>query len=158
MLSKFNDKHPLRTLFGGSDEIKISVNGKVKDRFGEDLPTSLSSEGHVLVNVPFLGKIDHYRICDLVAIHFKDFDHLPISVYDQIEASHIDSDFKNNHAGNIGYRFKGDRLEYPKGSGYYIIPGFPRRAINSNGELLSTKKNDKLVDDIKFEFAEKVPL
>lgn len=58
-----------------------------------------------------------------------------------MQAFHIDGNKSNNHANNIGYRFTVVPLEL-ENTGYYYIPGYPKRYINKNGEIVAYKNGE----------------
>lgn len=144
MLSKFNQTKPAVKIKGGDGKCFVTYLGAVKDEFGNDLPYSLNSNNEKIVHVQFLDVVGTYRVVDLICLHFKDFEHFDKNLLNDIIAFNIDGDVNNLHASNIGYHFKDGKLEVPGYDGFYYVPGFPRRAINRDGLIISTKKLEPL--------------
>lgn len=124
------------TAVPGFDRVLISLKGSVKDKWGDDLPWDLDSDGYRII--PSLGR---KRVIDLQAIVFKCFD-LPFSLHEEVLAFPINGDKENRDIENIGYRFKSGKLEIPKHSGFYYIPGFLKYGINNSGDLICTEDGE----------------
>jgi len=132
----------LTNLIDSKGEFYINILGNVKDRFGENISTELDSDGNITVKVLSWDGRRDYRVIDLVAIHFKDL-HIPKEKYNDVIAFTLDSDKKNIHASNIGYRFK-EKIEAKDFSGFYHVPAFTKIALNELGEVINVKTKNKL--------------
>lgn len=144
MFYRFNAKNKVLPILGGSGSEYISLSGKVKNDVMDDLKTRKDSEGHVVVDVQYLNKYGRHRIVDIMATHFKFMEHLTFDCLDKVRGFCIDGDYENLMPENIGYRFEDGKLEVPNKKGFFYIPGFPRRAIDVKGDLISTLSLDEL--------------
>lgn len=133
----------LTNLIGSNGKYLINNDGQIKDIKGNDIPVTRDSEGHKVVTC--LGWAGHqeYRVIDLMALQFKNLQ-IPVEDYDKVIAFVIDGNKDNAHASNIGYRFKGGKLEFKKMPGFYYIPGFPYITINENGVVINIKTLQKM--------------
>lgn len=118
------------TAVPGYEGILISLRGSVKDKYGDDLPWEVDSDGYRII--PFLGR---KRVIDLLAITFKCFD-LPLSFHGEVLAFPVNGNKEDLGIENIGYRFKSGKLEIPEHSGFYYVPGFLKYGINTSGDLI----------------------
>lgn len=144
MLYRFNDNKKVLPIIGGTGSEFVTINGKIKNEYMDDLPIVINELGELTVNIMFLNELKLHRVIDIVVTHFKFMEHLSIDQLKEVVAFPIDGNNSNTHPGNLGYRFKQGQLEYKENLGYYYVPGFPRRAINSKGELLSTLSGNPL--------------
>lgn len=138
MFEKYDVRNKFVEVIGHSyKKTYITPHGVVLDDNFTPLETRLDSNGNVEVELVFLGALDWYKVADLVACHFKFLPKKP-EVLKLVQAFHIDGNKSNNHANNIGYRFTVVPLEL-ENTGYYYIPGYPKRYINENGEIVTFK-------------------
>lgn len=75
---------------------------------------------------------------DLLAKHFKFLEELPYYMSVTVKGFPLDGDPTHTHADNTGYIFDGMFLDHPFLKGYRIIPSFPTRSINVDGDLVDT--------------------
>lgn len=126
----------LTNLLGSGNKFLINIKGQIKDNFGNDVPFRRDADGNKIVYcLGWAGERD-YRVIDLVALQCKALK-LPESDYDKVIAFTIDRNPDNTHAENIGYRFKGGRLEHAVYKGFYYVPGIPGIVINMAGKVFS---------------------
>lgn len=144
MLKTFNSFKNVLPILGGSEKEFVTVSGKIKNEDMVELETFEDSNGDLMITVLFLGRLSSYRVIDIVAVHFKFMEHLPFDVLRRVEAFPIDGNQRHTHAGNLGYRFKDAPVLVEGTEDFFYIPGFPRRAINNRGELISTLDNKAL--------------
>jgi hypothetical protein len=140
MFKRYENTEGFIELKGSNNQYFINVDGCIKDASGSSIPYNLDHEGYATVHCLGWDGEREYRIADLMVIQFK-YLYIPIGDYDKITAFHIDSNKYNLHASNIGYRFKGGKLEYVKQPGFYYVPGLTKLAINSEGILYNTINN-----------------
>lgn len=138
MLTRFNDINKTLPLLGGNGSVFITLNGKLKNELMDDIPLTKNDDGDLVVETLFLNEPGCYRVIDLVVIHFKFLEHLPFNKLKEVIAYPFDGNKSNTHPGNLGYRFKSGKLELDDHPGFYYVPGFARRAVNINGDLIST--------------------
>ncbi len=139
MFKRYVFREGLTNLMGSDGEFCINIHGRVKDKFGDNIPTSLDDDGNVVVTVKSWDGLREYRVIDLVAIHFKDLC-IPKENYSDVLAFTLDGDKNNVHAKNIGYRFK-NKIEVKSHPGFYYIPGFTRYGIDIDGNLLNVERS-----------------
>ena len=144
MLKTFNSFNDVLPILGGSGKDFVTVSGKIKNEDMTDFETTKDCNGDLIVTVSFLGKLGSYRVIDIIVTHFKFMEHLPFKILKKVEAFPIDGNKENTHAGNLGYRFKDGPLLVNGTDDFYYVPGFPRRAINDQGNLISTLDNKVL--------------
>lgn len=138
MFRRYKFIEGLTSLVGSNGKYLINYLGQVKDNMGNDIPTQLDDDGHLVVDViGYLG-FGKYRIIDLMAIQYKDLK-IPASAYMKVKAFVIDSDKTNVQAKNVGYRFEGKRLEVAGRPGFYYVPSYTSVAINDEGALLNVR-------------------
>lgn len=127
-------------LQGSGGSALINVQGQIFDSKGKELPYGENQEGDKTVVCPGWDGIREYRVIDLVALQFK---RLVIGMenYGSVIAFVIDGDKQNTHASNVGYRFKGGKLEVKNHPGFYYVPGATGVAINASGVLLRVLSN-----------------
>lgn len=128
MFEKFENVKS-KSIIGNANNLTITPYGLIMTEDGNLVPTEKDSNDNVIVDINFLGRYDKFRVVDLVAIHFKGFDRTGIDL-SQIEGFHLDGDKSNNHASNVGYRFKSFPLESVSFKNYFHIPGQPNYLIN----------------------------
>lgn len=138
MFKRYVYNEGLTSLTGSNGQYLINIMGQIKDKFGNDVQTSLDKEGHLTVNVCGWDGIKEYRVIDLVAIQFKSLK-IPVSDYSKIIAFVIDGNKFNIHAENIGYRFLNGKLEVVGHPGFYYVPGITSVGIDIHGKLLYIK-------------------
>lgn len=127
----------LTNLLGSNGKFLINNDGQIKDIKGNDLEYRRDDEGNRIVHcLGWAGERD-YRVIDLVALQFKGLK-IPKDDYDKVIAFTIDGNLDNTHAENIGYRFKGGKLEVKK-SGFYYVPGFTGIGINTDGLIIDSE-------------------
>lgn len=127
----------LTNLHGSDGKYLINNDGQVKDIKGNDVEYFYDSEGHANVKCKSWDGERDYRVIDLVAIQFKSLN-IPIEDYNKVVAFCIDGNKENQHASNIGYRFKDAPLAYKPNPLFFYIPGFTNAAISRDGNLIST--------------------
>lgn len=125
----------LTSLFGSDGSCLINILGQVKDKMGNDLPVTRDQDGHKVVHCHGWDGVRVYRVIDLVAIQFKSLQ-IPVKDFNKVEAFVADNNPDNTHAVNVGYRFKGGKLEVEEHPGFYYVPAFTRVAINEAGQVL----------------------
>lgn len=123
-----------------SKDIKINIQGQIKDKMGNDLPVYKNSNGDLAVEADSWDGFKEYRVVDLMALQFKGLI-IPEYLYSKVKAFTIDGNKENLFVENIGYRFEGGKLGLPDRNGFYYIPGYPLCAINSSGQLLYIPQN-----------------
>lgn len=133
----------LTNLLGSNGKYLINNAGQVKDIQGNDLPVHLDVDGQKVVNCIGFDGERNYRVIDLVAIQFKSI-YIPEADFNKVIAFCIDGNKENTHASNVGYRFKGGKLECKKYPGYYYIPGYTYIVINEDGVGINHLK-DKII-------------
>lgn len=139
MLKRFDDSLIIKPIRGNDNGCVININGQVKNKFMDNLETSINEDGDKCVSLTYLGKPGTYRVVDLMATHFKFMDEFTDEQLDQVIGFHVNGEKDHFHAGNIGYRFKNGKLEIPGYKDFYYIPGSLERGIREDGTLLSTK-------------------
>lgn len=112
----------------------ISRFGLVFDKDINKLTTSKDSQGYPTARVHSWDGLKDYRICDLIALHFKRI-LIPKESFGFVEGFNIDSNLENNEASNVGYRFK-EPIESKKHKGHFYVPGFNQLVINREGVAL----------------------
>lgn len=143
MFKRYVYAEGLTSLTDSGNDFYVNINGKVLDRWGEEVPIKINDENDCVVNVVSWDGDREYRILDLMAIQFKDL-HIPKINYNDIVAFPVDGNHQNLHARNVGYRFK-DKIEVRNFPGFYYVPAFTKYAVNVNGLLLNVGKQ-KIVD------------
>lgn len=143
MFKRYAYAEGLTSLIDSGGDFYININGKVLDKWGEEVPMKTNDNGDCAVNVVSWDGHREYRILDLMAIQFKDL-HIPKINYNDIVAFPVDGDKNNLHAKNVGYRFK-DKIEVADFPGFYYVPAFTKYAVNVSGLLLNVNKR-KIVD------------
>lgn len=128
MFEKFENVNS-KPIIGNVNNLTITPYGVIITEDGNLVPTEKDYNDNIIVDINFLGRYDKFRVVDLVAIHFKGLDKTGIDLT-QIEGFHIDGDKTNNHASNVGYRFKSFPLESTTFKNYFHIPGQPNYLIN----------------------------
>lgn len=145
MLKRFDDSTLMKEVRGGNGEYFIMLDGTVYQRALGKCETRVGINSDVEVKCCFLGIYGWHRLVDLVAVHFKYFEHLTADELVNIEGySYPASDAELTHPKHIGYRFLNGKLACKDYPGFYYIPGCPSHAINSAGELINAKKGTKL--------------
>lgn len=149
MFEKFNKLKQIIEIGFSKTKLYITVDGKVLNRRYEPIPLELNKDGHEIITIESsLYPTTVFRVCDLVAIYFKWLSHLIFEILVDVEAFHLDGDITNNHASNIGFRFKNGPKESLTNKGYYYIPGYPFRVINKEGDI----RNDKTGQSLKMNY------
>ena len=111
----------LTSLIGSNGKYLINIKGQIKDIEGNNLLVRLNEQGHKIVYCCSWNGEQDYRVIDLVALQFKSLQ-IPKKDYEKVEAFVIDGNPDNTHAENIGYRFKGGRLEVENFQGFFYVP------------------------------------
>ncbi len=142
MFKRFFYIEGLTSLLYSDNKYLINILGKIKNKLGDDVPTSIDKDGHKVVHVQSWDGEREYRVIDLVALQFKSLQ-IPLKHYDKIIAFVIDGNKDNTHAENIGYRFLDNKLEFEECPGFYYVPGYPYIAININGDIIDVETKDK---------------
>lgn len=139
MLKRYDTSTTVKPIIGGDGKTSINVFGRIKDENFDDIPTFVDDKGNTCVRVTFLGKLSDYRLVDLMACHFKFMDNWPYERLQRVTGFIINPvEEERYHAKNVGYRFIGGKLEVEEHPGYYYVPGYPNRAINEDGMIIST--------------------
>lgn len=144
MLKRFDDSLIIKPIRGNDQGYVININGIVKNRFMDNVETTLNEDGDKCVSLTYLNKPGTYRVVDLMASHFKFMDKLNDNQLEQVIGFHVNGEKDHFHASNIGYRFKGGKLEVSDHKGFYHIPGVITHAINERSELINVKNGKKL--------------
>ena len=100
----------------------------------------LNVDGEIrLLTTGELIRLPRSEIFELMALNFKYLDEsIPEETQFEVIGFPLDGDWENRHASNVGYKFKGGKLENPKYPGFYIIPSHPCRSINYGGEIIGS--------------------
>lgn len=141
MFKRYQYSEGLTSLIGSKGQYFINYLGEVRNKLGQQAPTVLDADGHPTVNIESWNGFGTYRVIDLVAIHFKGF-RSDFVDYGAIVAFVIDGNPSNVHAHNVGYRFKGGKLEVPGYPGFYYVPGYVAYAINERGVVMSLRRHE----------------
>ena len=128
----------LTNLFESNNQYLINIYGQVKDKFGNDVPSKLDADGHVTVNVTSWDGQRDYRVIDLMVFQYKT-PQIEKTDYDKVIAFAIDGNKSNLNASNVGYRFKGGRLEHPRYPGFFYIPMVTMYVMNIAGDVYNAK-------------------
>lgn len=146
MFEKYDIRKPIKPVIGTDGKYLISYTGNIYSEDYTPVKTHLTNSGDVQVTLEINSWMQHVNIANLVIRHFKFIDN-PY-VLEQMDAFHIDGNKENNHANNLGYRFKVFPLEHETIKGWYYIPGNPGRlinkeqvAINLDGEVINFTLN-----------------
>lgn len=143
MFRKYRYFEGLTNLQFSTQGFHINYLGQVKDKWGNDIPKEKDEEGHWVVEVDSWNGLGKYRIIDLMTFQFK-YIQIPKDLFGNIVAFVIDGNKDNVQANNIGYRFKGGKLEVPQYPGFYYIPSYTGYAVNKELELKNIKSGKKI--------------
>lgn len=139
MFKRYVYAEGLTSLVDSGGDFYININGKVLDKWGEEVEVTHDDNGDVIADVVSWDGKRMYRVLDLIAIQFKDI-HTPKRNYNDIVAFPMDGNKNNLHAKNVGYRFK-NKIQVENYPGFYYVPAFTKYAVNEKGELLNTVKH-----------------
>lgn len=121
----------IKAIIGNANGLSITPYGVVLSKDGSIVKEEISPSGDRVVDIHFLNRYDKFRVVDLVAIHYKGLEESGID-YSLIEGFNIDGNKSNNHASNVGYRFKVVPLESKEYKGYFHICGHSNYLINKD--------------------------
>ncbi len=138
MFEKYIKQTGLDSLRDTNDRYFIDPNGVIKGIDGFDLPQSLDVEGFPQVFAKLWDGPKFYRVVDLMAIHFKNIK-LPQQLWNKVEGFYIDQDVNNQHASNIGYRFRDGPLECLEHPNFYYVPMFTQYGISRDGVIVNSR-------------------
>lgn len=131
MFEKHEVKETIKPIDGYNGKYLITVHGDVLTNEHKLIKPALSNSGDVIVALSNGEWMQHVNVAKLVIDHYK-FITNPY-VLEQMIPFHIDGDKQNNHASNLGYKFKLFPLEHETIKGRYYIPGYPNRLITKDG-------------------------
>lgn len=137
MLKRYSYMEGFTNITGSDGKYLISCEGSVKRSSGAEVEQFTTPDGHIAIRCKAWDGERDYRIIDLIAIQFKCLK-IDVVDYNSVVAFHIDGDFQNLKADNVGYRFSNGKLECKKAPGYYYIPGFTSIAINEFGKTINS--------------------
>ena len=140
MLRRVDTTKLIKPIIGGCGKYSINIHGLIKNESMDNVKTYVDETGNEFINIQFLGIVKNWRIVDLVACHFKFLeDILEYSELEQVIGFYLDDTLSNkNSAFNIGYRFKNGKLPCKWNNNFYFVPGYPTRALDINGNMIST--------------------
>lgn len=117
-------------------QYSINCLGIIVDGHGKEVLKRKNHKGELIVKADLWDGPGEYLVSLIMVVVFKSLK-LPYKYWEKVEPFHIDNDLDNIHPTNIGYRFKGVKLETAKYEGYYYIPMCTKYAINIKGSLIN---------------------
>lgn len=135
MFEKHIEQVGLDSLRNTNNRYYIDLDGVIKGVDGFDLPQSLDVNGFPQVFANLWDGAKFYRVVDLMAIHFKNIA-IPQSLWCNVEGFYIDQDHGNQHASNVGYRFRNAPLACVDHPNFYYVPMFTKYGISFTGDLI----------------------
>lgn len=145
MLKRFDDSELMKEIRGSDSEYFIMLDGTVYKRAFGKCESRIGLNSDIEVRCKFLGILDWHRLVDLIAVHFKYFEHLTTDELLVVRGYICPVKGAGlNHPKYIGYRFADGRLACRDHPGFYYIPGCPTHAISASGELINAKKGTVL--------------
>lgn len=143
MFERFDERKTIVPVLGNTTGVMINTSGLVLGYDYNPVNTNTDNNDDVTVDIEFLGTFGTYRIADLMACHFKGLNP-DKTLLQNVVAFHL-NDFKlDNHASNIGYRFKTIPLECKQYPGKYYVPGHPELLVNRGGEMFYRRSGSRL--------------
>ncbi|WP_257291983.1 HNH endonuclease [Endozoicomonas sp. ONNA1] len=106
-----------------NSKFHVSMEGVIKDCNNNTIEQVDGINGHVLIAI-ISRKIQ-----------------LPVHYFNKLNVQYIDGDTNNGHPSNTVWDFPDGGIECLRKSGFFLIPGFSRYAINKLGVLINIKSH-----------------
>ena len=149
MLKRFDDSALMKEVRGSDGDYFIMLDGTVYQKKIGKCQTRIGEDMSPLVKCLYLNVYGWHSLNDLLAVHFKYFEHLSLDELRSVKAFELTQCARRDEVDHsrlkyIGYRFAGGRLQCIGYPGFFYIPGCPTHAINADGELINAKKGTRL--------------